>query len=773
MANRPRQGGDFNKLGRRQLSNIEGILSGHRARDNGYGDRKHNKRQARSGNERQTTTHPQQPQHDLLNTSKLVPLADRISRGDETPVAPHKEHSHAGSQGSRKRPRTEETSFEERKKSRLPTIEDMHAMHAMQSKFHKADSKTTVKKDVKPQEKRAVKPKSNEKGKSDHAPTRNETHKFVQTHTIMAHSEPIQEVEILSAVVNSVPAERRKDKALPTPLKNQEPETKNQTKPIQVLPEFKAPTKKPLKNEGSLTTVMKEDQMRGMVESTDSKICSTPLPKVPTSAAKRPRTEEREESNEHMHKKLRVNLNPDSLPAPEQTIEDQSGNSSVKPLSKQTNATSRAKVLPRFPPLKLSVKPASSFAPVVPNPECDHQFAEYNNDSVPILHSIIIKRDQTEALLNYPSIELKQEALALIERGFKSHDFGRKSEPKKGSIKVIHDCDLYLLNSKIHVATERGLLLAADYLKLAGISESTRIRFHGVKPAWAKASVAARYIRRCETASYWVPGPYPKHVGPEYLELETGCVVEVYERHPHSGEAWGKRRDTGKVGWFLYTHTVDMQAPYPPWEGLFTIEQLTSVPGQPTAAVPSALIAHASTASSRFQSSLSTPFASISASSGTMRPKNLTEISAKVTKTPALPQSPITKGQSTGPANNLVKKSDVKDYKDVKNATNVKDIKDFERTINKSEGGNGYESSGVASNNGATMKPVQQEHTESKEVPQADDKAVKINTNDVAPCTNAPGEKADTVPPTNNHKVRCTLWNAWNEDEVDWEDDEL
>jgi hypothetical protein len=217
------------------------------------------------------------------------------------------------------------------------------------------------------------------------------------------------------------------------------------------------------------------------------------------------------------------------------------------------------------------------FAPVVPNPECPHTYAEYDNDSVPILHSIHIQHQNHFLLLNTPEVQLKLDALELIERGIKTKDLGRPDVPKKGPPKIIDDCDLYLRKGKIYVATERGLLLAARYFKLAGIPDTTPVRFNGVKPAWAKESVARRYARRIATTTEGpeMLGRYNSHppVPPGDLGLEIGFVVEVYERHPSDGRAYGRRLDNDKVGWFDYNHTVSLDASYPPWEGLFSPPQ--------------------------------------------------------------------------------------------------------------------------------------------------------------------------------------------------------
>jgi hypothetical protein len=104
-------------------------------------------------------------------------------------------------------------------------------------------------------------------------------------------------------------------------------------------------------------------------------------------------------------------------------------------------------------------------APVVANTECEHTYAEYDDDSIPILYSASIQRHDSPILLNNPSVELRVQAHILLEnrRGFTAEDMGRPNVPKSGRTRVIDNVDLYLkTDSKIYVATERGLLLTAQ-----------------------------------------------------------------------------------------------------------------------------------------------------------------------------------------------------------------------------------------------------------------------------------------------------------------------
>ncbi|KAF2125781.1 hypothetical protein P153DRAFT_408707, partial [Dothidotthia symphoricarpi CBS 119687] len=114
----------------------------------------------------------------------------------------------------------------------------------------------------------------------------------------------------------------------------------------------------------------------------------------------------------------------------------------------------------------------------------DLDFFEYNNESILILCSFMIQHNSQPS--NKPSWALQEEALALQARGFRAYDMGRRVTFRNGPVKAIDDVDLYLFNSKIHVATERGLLLVADYLKLLGIPDTQPVRFDGETPAWAQ-----------------------------------------------------------------------------------------------------------------------------------------------------------------------------------------------------------------------------------------------------------------------------------------------
>jgi hypothetical protein len=289
---------------------------------------------------------------------------------------------------------------------------------------------------------------------------------------------------------------------------------------------------------------------------------SSPQNIISSHTAKRTITVVDTNSMENVRKKQR--LSHTSIPTPDST-EDES--SSPQRCNKPTH--------------KLNYCPPCNFAPVVHNPECKHAYVPYDDDSIPILHAAHIQRKRSPVLLNNPSVDLKIKALARLERagGFSAEELGRPDVRKKGPTKTIDDVDLYLtIDGKVHIATESGLLLAAHYLKLAGIPDHTPVRFHGNRPLWIKSSIARRFARRIETTTEdpnmpeW-ENPFAP-LPPGDLGLMFGRVVQVYERHPTDGRAYGRRLDNNRVGWFDWNHTTHIHAPYPVWEGLFTPEQL-------------------------------------------------------------------------------------------------------------------------------------------------------------------------------------------------------
>lgn len=152
----------------------------------------------------------------------------------------------------------------------------------------------------------------------------------------------------------------------------------------------------------------------------------------------------------------------------------------------------------------------SSFAPVTPNHDCDLNFLDYLDDSIPVLYSSLVEHASDTELLNSPSDTLVLEALTAIEASTKPHTkpdwptaielLLKRSPTKSYPTKVLDDVDLYLHESEtgyqLHVATDRGLLLVTEYLKLIGVPETQPIRLEGRVPPWAKAALGAREKRR-------------------------------------------------------------------------------------------------------------------------------------------------------------------------------------------------------------------------------------------------------------------------------------
>ncbi|KAJ4986189.1 hypothetical protein SVAN01_08342 [Stagonosporopsis vannaccii] len=155
------------------------------------------------------------------------------------------------------------------------------------------------------------------------------------------------------------------------------------------------------------------------------------------------------------------------------------------------------------------VRPESFFAPVTPNHECDLKFRDYFHNSVPILYSSMIQHADGSELLTSPSEMLVLDAVTAIEASSMPHkkpgwstatELLRRSPTNSHLTRVIKDVDLYLFKSEtenqLHVATDRGLLLVTEYLKLIGVPEAQPVRFEGRVPPWAKAALLAREKRR-------------------------------------------------------------------------------------------------------------------------------------------------------------------------------------------------------------------------------------------------------------------------------------
>jgi len=214
-------------------------------------------------------------------------------------------------------------------------------------------------------------------------------------------------------------------------------------------------------------------------------------------------------------------------------------------------------------------------------PEEGVTFVDYDVYSIPLLCSHTIEHQYPFEVMDKPSDRLKrsftddneihvfgrkmlvlrQEALRLSRKKFwTSEDLGRKDASKVEPTRDIGDCDLYLYNGKVHIATERGLLLAAEYLKLIGVPDTQPVRFHGNKPAWMSQVTPKPEHRR--VLESWHPSAALKEGG--CISITHSSTVVVYEHgvfdiDHNTGEetqmAYGAREDDGVVGWFDYSNT--------------------------------------------------------------------------------------------------------------------------------------------------------------------------------------------------------------------------
>lgn len=194
------------------------------------------------------------------------------------------------------------------------------------------------------------------------------------------------------------------------------------------------------------------------------------------------------------------------------------------------------------------------------------------------MFSIEARDGRENVLLNDPSLDLQCRAIALLEHsnGFAAHDLGRPNVTKKGRTKIINNIDLYLMEDlKVYVGTERGLLLVADYLKLAGVPDTTPVRFNGIKPAYVKASPLNRF-RRWVSITTCDPSAEEHErakMAPGELPLLYGEMVEVWEvdqtcnyQPDEPLYAFGKLIHDGQTGWFDLRNTVTFRKDLPPPE---------------------------------------------------------------------------------------------------------------------------------------------------------------------------------------------------------------
>jgi hypothetical protein len=215
------------------------------------------------------------------------------------------------------------------------------------------------------------------------------------------------------------------------------------------------------------------------------------------------------------------------------------------------------------------------------NVEKELKFIDYGVFSIPLLCSTSIEHqhhyesvyklppplrkgiaENTASIFELTMIEQRQKALYLSRQNIlTSEDLGRNKVRKSKATRIIDDCDLYLYEGKIYVATERGLLPAAEYLQLIGVPDEQPVRFQGHEPAWM-APVKAKREHRRVLVSYEVTSEEEKQYG--NIDIFSGSRVVVYESGVEvvEGEeivmAYGVRVEDGVKGWFPYAHTCRM-----------------------------------------------------------------------------------------------------------------------------------------------------------------------------------------------------------------------
>jgi hypothetical protein len=215
------------------------------------------------------------------------------------------------------------------------------------------------------------------------------------------------------------------------------------------------------------------------------------------------------------------------------------------------------------------------------NVEKELKFIDYGVFSIPLLCSTSIEHqhhyepvyklppplrkgiaENTASIFELTMIEQRQKALYLSRQNIlTSEDLGRNKVRKSKATRIIDDCDLYLYEGKIYVATERGLLPAAEYLQLIGVPDEQPVRFQGHEPTWM-APVKAKREHRRVLVSYEVASEEEKQYG--NIDIFSGSRVVVYESGVEvvEGEeiimAYGVRVEDGVKGWFPYAHTCRM-----------------------------------------------------------------------------------------------------------------------------------------------------------------------------------------------------------------------
>ncbi|KAI4658744.1 uncharacterized protein J4E79_006503 [Alternaria viburni] len=307
-------------------------------------------------------------------------------------------------------------------------------------------------------------------------------------------------------------------------------------------------------------------------------------------------------------------------------------------------------------------------------PEEGVTFFDYDVYSIPLLCSHTIEHQYPFEPMDEPSDRLKrsftddnevhvfgrkmlvlrQEALRLSKKKFwTSDDLGRKDASKVEPTRDIGDCDLYLYNGKVHVATERGLLLAAEYLKLIGVPDTQPVRFHGYKPAWMSQVTPKPEHRR--VLESWHPSATLKEGG--CISITHSSTVVVYEHgvfdidHNTGAEtrmAYGAREDDGVVGWFDYSKTCRIDWLKDPEETTTTTHDPTIIDWSTFDYSP---LAARATAQQAAQQSGSDVVGDDDVSQGTIDPtlpRQVTDLSSVVTQETAIDPSLSSQKTSTG-----------------------------------------------------------------------------------------------------------------------------
>ncbi|RMZ66465.1 hypothetical protein GMOD_00001801 [Pyrenophora seminiperda CCB06] len=214
-------------------------------------------------------------------------------------------------------------------------------------------------------------------------------------------------------------------------------------------------------------------------------------------------------------------------------------------------------------------------------PDTAIRYVDYSIYSIPVLYSVFIEHEYPFEPIDKPSesvkrtmseseIELFGRKMLLIRQAAlrltKNKNnrlpevYRRNGGPKTGPTKVIEDCDLYLHDGKIHVATEFGLLTVPDYLKLIDVPETQRYRFEGRRPSWMKKVLERKVLRRA--AVTFEPSNILEAEGCIMFPSDTLLTVldqGVFDINLASGEesrmAYGLRDYDGVEGWFPYEAT--------------------------------------------------------------------------------------------------------------------------------------------------------------------------------------------------------------------------